>query len=182
MNLKRIHFKFYKFILSRPYPFDHWLILITSYFTLWIYFLLGSIILTFILDTPIILNLKFYFVLSFFAMLYLVFTSYKLSELFKLFFQTITQIFRITIGKAFGLKPINYTYRTSDQKKYLGRNILDFDKEKFKVFEKKYAEIDFLVLNNYITIDEGNRKTDDLLKKEYGYGFLTTLNGHYFER
>ena len=115
-------------------------------------------------------------------MLYLVFTSYKPSELFKLFFQTITQIFRITIGKAFGLKPINYTYRTSDQKKYLGRNILDFDKEKFKVFEKKYAEIDFLVLNNYITIDEGNRKTDDLLKKEYGYGFLTTLNGHYFER
>ena len=85
----------------------------------------------------------------------------------------------MTIGRFFGLEPIDYDYKPIDQRKYYGKNVLDFDNERSMIFEKKYEEIDFLVLNDYITIQEGNKKTDELLKKEYGYGFLITLDGHY---
>ena len=40
---------------------------------------------------------------------------------------------------------------------------------------KKYEEIDFLVLNDYITIEEGNKRTDELLKEEYRCGFYQIL-------
>ena len=52
-------------------------------------------------------------------------------------------------------------------------------KNRLEVFEKKYLEIDFLVLNDYTTLKEGNKRTDELLKKECGCGFLLTLSGHY---
>tara|TARA_B100000989_G_scaffold297894_1_gene285152 strand:- start:926 stop:1279 length:354 start_codon:yes stop_codon:yes gene_type:complete len=113
-------------------------------------------------------------------MIFIVIGSYKF-DLFKLVYHTIDQIFRLTIGKLFGLKPINYDYKPFDQRKYFGKNILDYDGERTKVFKKKYEEIDFLVLNDYITIEEGNKRTDELLKKEYNYGFLVTLDGHYEE-
>ena len=51
-----------------------------------------------------------------------------------------------------------------------------------RFFRKQYDEIDFLVLNDYITIDEGNKRMDELLKKEYGYGFYLTLDGHYITK
>ena len=85
----------------------------------------------------------------------------------------------MTIGKLFGLRPIDYNYKPQTQGNFLRKNILDFDTEKSKVFKKKYEEIDFLVLNDYITIEEGNRRIDELLKEEYRYGFLVTLGGHY---
>ena len=52
-------------------------------------------------------------------------------------------------------------------------------KREIKYLRKNYVEIDFLVHNDYITIEEGNKRTDELLKKEYGYGFRVTLVGHY---
>ena len=61
------------------------------------------------------------------------------------------------------------------------RIVLDFDDERSKIFQKKYEEIDFLVLNDYITIEEGNKRMDKLLKEEYRSGFYLTLDGHYNE-
>ena len=177
-SIKKLHFKLFKYILSRPYPFDHWLLLLTSYFTLWFYSIIVSPIFCFIIGTTFVDYLKFYFVINFFLMIYIVFSSYK-SQFFKLVYHTIDQLFRMTIGKLFGLKPIDYNYKPFDQKKYYGKNVLDFDNERSKIFEKKYEEIDFLVLNDYITIEEGNKKVDKLLKEEYRSGFLVTLNGHY---
>ena len=57
-----------------------------------------------------------------------------------------------------------------------GKNVLDFDNERSKIFEKKYDEIDFLVLNDYITIEEGNKRTE-VIKKEYSgfYHFKWSL-------
>ena len=122
--------------------------------------------------------MKFYFVINFFLMFYIVFSSYK-SEFFELVYHTIDQLFRMTIGRLFGLEPLGYNYKPIDQRKYYGKNILNFDSERSKIFEKKYEEIDFLVLNDYITIEEGNKRTDELLKEEYRCGFLITLGGHY---
>ena len=177
-SLKKLHFKFYRYILRRPYPFNHWFCLMTSYVTLWFYSIIVSSILCFIVGTTFIDSLKFYFVINFFLMIYIVFSSYKLKNLFELIFDTIDQIFRMTIGRLFGLAPINYDYKPIGQRKYYGESVLDFDNERSKIFAKKYEEIDFLVLNDYISIEEGNKKTDELLKKEYGYGFLVTLDGH----
>ena len=176
--MKKLHYKLYKFSLSRPYPFDHWLILLISYIKLWSYSLIYSSIFYLIFENPFIENIKIYFVITFFFMIFIVIGSYKF-DLFKLVYHTIDQIFRLTIGKLFGLKPVNYDYKPFDQRKYFGKNILDYDGERTKVFKKKYEEIDFLVLNDYITIEEGNKRTDELLKKEYGYGFRVTLGGHY---
>ena len=74
-------------------------------------------------------------------------------------------------------KLIGVTY--INQRKYYGKNVLDFDNERSKIFERKYEEIDFLVLNDYITIEEGNKRIDELLKEENRSGFVVTLNGHY---
>ena len=114
-------------------------------------------------------------------MIYVVFSSYKF-QFFRLVYHTLDQLFRMTIGRLFGLRPIDYNYKPIDQRKYYGKNVLDFDNERSKIFKKQYEQIDFLVLNDYITIDEGNKKTDELLKKEYGYGFLVTLDGHYYTK
>ena len=111
-------------------------------------------------------------------MIYIVFSSYKL-DFFRLVYHTIDQLFRMTIGGLFGLESIDYDYKPINQRKYYGKNVLDFDNERSKIFEKKYEEIDFLVLNDYITIEEGNKRTDELLKEEYRCGFLITLGGHY---
>ena len=178
-SIKKLHFKFYRYILSRPYPFDHWLCLLTSYVTLWFYSIIVSSILCFIIGTAFVDSLKFYFVINFFLMIYIVFSSYKL-DFFRLVYHTIDQLFRMTIGKLFGLKPIDYNYKPFDQRKYYGKNVLDFDNERSRIFERKYEEIDFLVLNDYITIEEGNKRTDELLKEEYRCGFYRTLGSHYF--
>ena len=177
-RIKKLHFKFYKYILSRSYPFDHWLFLLTSYLNLWFYSIIVSLILCFIGGTTFVDYLKFYFVINFFLMIYIVFSSYKF-QFFKLVYHSIDQLFRMTIGRLFGLEPIDYNYVPFDQRKCYGKNVLDFDNERSKIFEKKYEEIDFLVLNDYITMEEGNKKIDELLKKEYSYGFLVTLDGHY---
>ena len=177
-SIKKLHFKLYKFVLSRPYPFDHWLLLVTVYIKLWFYSIFYSSIFCLIFETTFIEFMKIYFVVNFFLMIIHVFYSYKL-ELFRLIYDTIEQLFRMSIGRLFGLRPIDYNYKPQTQRNFLLKNILDFDIEKSKVFKKKYEEIDFLVLNDYITIEEGNKKTDELLKKEYGYGFLVTLDGHY---
>ena len=113
-------------------------------------------------------------------MIYIVISSYKF-HFFRLVYHTFDQLFRMTIGRLFGLRPIDYNYKPIDQRKYYGKNVLDFDNERSKIFEKKYEEIDFLVLNDYITIEEGNKRIDELLKEEYRSGFLVTLNGHYKE-
>ena len=179
-SIKKLHFKFYKYILSRSYPLDHWLLLLTSYLNLWFYSIIFSSIFSFIFETTFVEYMKFYFVIIFFLMIYIVYSSYKL-DFFRLVYHTIDQLFRITIGRLFGLKPIDYSYKPFDETKYYGKNVLVFDNERSKIFEKKYEEIDFLVLNDYITIEEGNKRTDELLKEEYRYGFLVTLNGHYKE-
>ena len=179
-NIKKLHFKFYRYILRRPYPFDHWLTLFITYSNLWIYSFIYSLILSLILQISFVDNLKFYFVINFFFMIYIVFSSYRF-QLFRLVYHTVDQLFRMTIGRIFGLKPIDYNYKPIDQRKYYGKNVLDFDNERSKIFEKKYEEIDFLVLNDYITIEEGNKRIDELLKEEYRYGFLVTLSGHYKE-
>ena len=178
LDIKKLHFKFHKYIFSRPYPFNHWLALLTTYSKLWFYSIIFSLIFSFIFETTFVQYMKFYFVFNFFYMIFVIFKSYKL-ELFRLIYDTIEQLFRMSIGRLFGLRPIDYNYKPQTQRNFLGKNILDFDTEKSKVFKKKYEEIDFLVLNDYITIEEGNKKTDELLKKEYGYGFLVTLDGHY---
>ena len=97
-------------------------------------------------------------------MIIYIFYSYKLG-FFKLVFQTFDQLFRM-IGRLFGLKPIDYNYKPFDQRKYYGKNVFDLEEERSKIFEKKYEEIDFLVLNDYITIEEGNKRIDELLKEE----------------
>ena len=83
-----------------------------------------------------------------------------------------------------GFKPFSYLiiffYIPFDKRKYYGKNVLDFDNERSKIFEKKYEEIDFLVLNDYITIKEGNKRTDNLIKEEYRCGFYHTFGGHYY--
>ena len=178
-SIKKLHFKLFKYILRRPYPFNHWLCLMTSYATLWFYSIFVSSIFCFIVGTPFVDYLKFYFVINFFLMIYIIFSSYKF-EFFKLFFHTFDQLFRMTIGRIFGLEPIDYDYKPIDQRKYYGKSVLDFDNERSKIFAKKYEEIDFLVLNDYISIEEGNKRTDELLKQEYGFGFLVTLDGHYY--
>ena len=114
-------------------------------------------------------------------MIFIIFKRYKL-EFLKLIYHTIDQLFRMTIGRLFGLRPIDYDYKPFDQRKYYGKNILDFDDERSKIFQKKYDEIDFLVLNDYITIEEGNKRMDELLKEEYRSGFLSTLDGHYITK
>ena len=177
-SIKKLHFKFYKYILSRSYPLDHWLLLLTSHLNLWFYSTIFSSIFCLIFETTFIEYMKFYFVINFFLMIYIVFASYKL-DFFRLVYQTVDQLFRMTIGRLFGLKPIEYNYKPFDQRKYYGKNVLVFDNERSKIFEKKYEEIDFLVLNDYITIEEGNKRTDELLKEEYRCGFLITLGGHY---
>ena len=112
-------------------------------------------------------------------MIFIIFRSYKLEDLFLLIYDTIEQLFRMSIGRLFGLKPIDYNYKPIVHGNYPGKNILDFDEERSKLFEKKYEEIDFLVLNDYISVEEGNKRTDQLLKEEYRCGFLITLGGHY---
>ena len=176
--MKKLRFKFYRYILSIGYPFDHWLFLLRPYLKLSIYSSFYFLIFGLIFQIPFIDYLKFCFVIIFFFMIFNVLLSYKLKS-FKLIYDTIEQLFRLTIGRLFGLKPINFYYGPTTNRKYSGKNIYDYDEERTKVFEKKYAEIDFLVLNDYITIEEGNKRTDDLLKKEYGYGFRVTLGGHY---
>ena len=113
-------------------------------------------------------------------MIYIVFSSYKLKNLIELIYNTMDQIFRMTIGRLFGLAPIDYDNKPIEQRKYYGKSVLDFDNERSKIFEKKYEEIDFLVLNDYISIEDGNKRTDELLKQEYRFGFLVTLDGHYY--
>ena len=178
--MKKLYFKLYRYILSRPYPFDNWLILMTSYLNLWIYSIIVSSILCFIVGTTFVEYMKFYFVINFFLMIFVIFSSYKL-EFFRLVYHTIDQLFRMTIGRLFGLKPIDYNYKPIDQRKYFKRNVLDFDSERSNIFEKKYEEIDFLVLNYYISIKEGNRRIDELLKEEYRCGFYLTLGSNYCE-
>ncbi len=179
-SIKKLHFKLFKYILRRPYPFNHWLCLMTSYVTLWFYSIIVSSILCLLLELHLLIVLKFYFVINFFLMIYIVFSSYKLKNLIELIYNTMDQIFRMTIGRLFGLVPINYDYKQIEQRKYYGKSVLDFDNERSKIFAKKYEEIDFLVLNDYISIEEGNKRTDELLKQEYRYGFLVTLDGHYY--
>ena len=178
-SIKKLHFKFFRYILSRPYPFDHWLTLFITYSNLWIYSFIYSLIFSLILQISFVDYLKFYFVINFFLMIYVVFSSYKF-QFFRLVYHTLDQLFRMTIGRIFGLEPIDYNYKPIDQRKYYGKNVLDFDNERSKIFEKKYEEIDFLVLNDYITIEEGNKRIDKLLKEEYRTGFLVTLDGHYY--
>ena len=180
--MKKLHFKLFKYILTRPYPFDHWLVLLTSYSKLWIYSVFYSLIISLILQIPLINVLKFYFVITFSLMIIFVMCSYKLKDLFLLIYDTVNQLFRMIIGRIFGLKPIDYycNYKSFDQRKYYGKNVLDFDNERSKIFEKKYDEIDFLVLNDYITIEEGNKRTDELLRQEYRCGFYRTLGSHYY--
>ena len=178
--MKKLHFKFFKYIFSRPYPFNHWLTLLTTYSKLWIYSFLYSLIFGLIFQISFINYLKFYFVINFFFMIFIVLRSYKLKDLFLLIYDTIEQLFRMTIGRLFGLRPIDYNYKLVDHRKYYGKNILDLDEERSKIFEKKYEEIDFLVLNDYITIEEGNKRTDELLKEEYRCGFYRTLGSHYY--
>ena len=86
----------------------------------------------------------------------------------------------MTIGRFFGLEPIDYDYKPIDQRKYYGKNVLDFDNERSKIFKKKYEEINFLVLNDYISIDVGNKKIDILMKEELRVGFYHNLNGYYY--
>ena len=178
--MKKLHFKFFKYIFSRPYPFNHWLTLLTTYSKLWIYSFLYSLIFGLIFQISFINYLKFYFVINFFFMIFIVLRSYKLKDLFLLIYDTIEQLFRMTIGRLFGLRPIDYNYKLVDHRKYYEKNILDLDEERSKIFEKKYEEIDFLVLNDYISIEEGNRRTDELLKEEYRCGFYRTLGSHYY--
>ena len=178
-SLKKLHFKFYRYILSRPYPFDHWLTLFITYSNLWIYSFIYSLIFSLILQISFVDYLKFYFVINFFLMIYVVFSSYKF-QFFRLVYHTFYQIFLMTIGRLFGLRSIDYNYKPIDQRKYYGKNVLDFDNERSKIFEKKYEEIDFLVLNDYITVEDGNKRIDKLLKEEYRTGFLVTLDGHYY--
>ena len=113
-------------------------------------------------------------------MIYIVFTSYKLGELFRLVCHTVDQIFEITIGCLFRLKPINYEYKPIPHREYSEKNILDFQVERSKIFEKKYEKIDFLVLNNYISFDEGNKQTDRIMKDELRVGFYHNLRGYYY--
>ena len=178
-SIKKLHFKFYKYILSRSYPLDHWLLLLTSYLNLWFYSIIFSSIFCLIFETTFVEYMKFYFVINFFLMVYIVLSSYKL-DFFRLVYHTVDQLFRMTIGRLFGLEPIDYDYKPIDQRKNYGKNVLDFDNERSKIFEKKYEEIDFLVLNDYITIEEGNKRTDELLKEEYRCGFYRTLGSHYY--
>ena len=177
-SLKKFHFKFYRYILSRPYPFDHWLTLFITYSNLWIYSFIYSLILSLILQISFVDSLKFYFVINFFSMIYIIFSSYKF-QLFRLVYHTFDQLFRMTIGRLFGLRPIDYNYKPINQRKYYGKNVSDFEIERSKVFIKKYEEIDFLVLNDYISIEEGNKKTDELMKKELRVGFYHELDGYY---
>ena len=177
--MKKLHFKLYRYVLSRPYPFDRWLILVTVYIKLWFYSILYSPILYIMLGISFIEVMKSYFVVIFFLMIIYVFYSYKL-EFFKLVYHTVDQLFRMTIGRLFGLRPIDYNYKPFDQRKYYGKNVLDLEEKRSKIFEKKYEEIDFLVLNDYITIEEGNKRTDKLLKQEYRCGFYRTLGSHYY--
>ena len=85
----------------------------------------------------------------------------------------------MTVGRLFGLKPINYNDKPINQRKYYEKNVLDFDNERSKIFEKKFEEIDFLVLNDYISVEEGNKKTDQLLKEKLRCGFYKNLQGYY---
>ena len=177
--MRKLHFKLYRYILSRPYPFDHWLLLVKLYIQLWFYSIFYSSIFCLILETTFIEFMKIYFVVNFFLMIFYVFRYFKF-EFFKFVYHTVDQLFRMTIGRLFGLKPIDYNYKPFDQRKYYGKNVFDLEEKRSKIFERKYEEIDFLVLNDYITIEEGNKRTDELLKEEYRCGFYRTLGSHYY--
>ena len=69
-SIKKLHFKLYKFVLSRPYPFDHWLLLVTVYIKLWFYSIFYSSIFCLIFETTFIEFMKIYFVINFFLMIY----------------------------------------------------------------------------------------------------------------
>ena len=116
-SLKKLHYKFFRYILSRPYPFDHWLTLFITYSNLWIYSFIYSLILGLILQISFVDCLKFYFVINFFLMIYIVFSSYKF-QFFRLVYHTLDQLFRMTIGRLFNLKPIDYNYKPCEKRKY----------------------------------------------------------------
>ena len=79
--------------------------------------------------------MKFYYVVNFFFMIFIIFYAINLNSL-KLIYHTINQLFRMTIGRFFGLRPIDYDYKPFDQRKYFGKNVLDFDNERSKIFQK----------------------------------------------
>ena len=49
----------------------------------------------------------------------------------------------------------------------------------FKWIGIEFEEIDFLVLNDYISMEEGNKKTDQLLKEKLRCGFYKNFEGYY---
>ena len=65
-------------------------------------------------------------------MIFIFFYSYKL-EFFRLVYHTVNQLFRMTIGRLFGLETIDYDYKPIDQRNYYGKNVLDFDNERSKI-------------------------------------------------
>jgi len=178
---KKLLFKFYRYILSRSYPFKHWLKLLYVYSKLWLHSFFCLSIVCLLSETSLIWGLKFYFVINFFLMIIIVLYSYGLTGLLRLVYDTINEIFRITFGRLFGFETKRYENEQIPPRGYFGKNILDFEGEKSKIFEKKYEEIDFLVLNYYIGIEEGDRRIDGLLKEEYRCGFYRTLGSNYSE-
>ena len=80
-----------------------------------------KLIFSLILQISFVDYLKFYFVINFFLMIYVVFSSYKF-QFFRLVYYTLDQLFRMTIGRLFGLRPIDYNYKPIDQRKYYGKN------------------------------------------------------------
>ena len=64
-SIKKLHFKFYRYILSRSYPFDHWLCSIEFILKLWFYSIFFSLIYCFIFETTFVEFIEFYFVFNF---------------------------------------------------------------------------------------------------------------------
>ena len=140
LSIKKLHFKFYKYIFRRPYPFYHWILLLTTYSKLWFFSIIFSLIFSFIFESTFVHYMKFYFVFNFFYMIFVIFKAYKL-EFFRLIYDTIEQLFRMTIGRLFGLRPIDYNYKPQTQRNFLGKNILDFDTEgKYQTFGYEFID------------------------------------------
>ena len=80
-SIKKLHYKFFKFVFSKPYPFNHWLILLVTYSKLWIYSFIYSLIFSLILQISFVDYLKVSFVINFFLMIYIVFLHINLDSL-----------------------------------------------------------------------------------------------------
>lgn len=133
--MKKPHFKFYWYIKSKGYPYEYWWILLRPSLKSWIYSLFYSLIFGLIFTYhPLIILIFFWLLLPlyYFHLLHFIYTKRILK--ISLWHNQSTII--LSIGRLFGLEPINHYYEPIADRKYLEKNVLDYEKQVRSIWEK----------------------------------------------